>query len=96
MPEALQAAKEITANEKRSLIEREGAFRFLLTHQTILRQTEGEKEDEEIDGIIETLRDALPNEDFLFLILNHGVESSTIDEMTAFFELDDWREPHGE
>jgi hypothetical protein len=96
MPEAVQAAKNVTANGKRSVTEREGALRFLLTHQALLRATEGEEEDTEIKALVATLRDAPPSEDILFLILNHGVESGTISEMTALIELEDWREAHDE
>lgn len=92
IPEALQLAKTTALNEKTSLPERSGAIDYLLTHQGLLADQKGGKTDPEIDTIFATLRDKPPSRDILFQILNDGVNSGEIDEMSALFDLEDWDE----
>ncbi len=92
IPEALQLAKKIAQNDKSTLPERSGAIGYLLTHLAILHDTDGGKSDPEIDAIIADLREHPPSREILFEILNAGVNSGEIDEMSALFDLEDWDE----
>jgi hypothetical protein len=95
VPEVLQLAKNIAQNEKSTLPERSGAIGYLLTHLTILNDTDGGKSDPEIDSIIADLREAPPSREILFEVLDAGINSGEIDEMSALFDLEDWDEKNG-
>lgn len=92
IPEAVDLAKKVASDETASIPERQGAISLLLNHLSY------EPDDvafsaaslKEITAIIDKIRNNPPNREILFQILDAGVNSGSINEMTALCELEDW------
>lgn len=86
MPEVLDLAQHVALDDKASIPERRGALTYLLD------SWDEEQPDEKTLSVIEIIRENAPSRDVLFMILDAGVESGDLGEMTALFELEDWDE----
>jgi len=86
MPEVLDFAQRVAIDDKASIPERRGALAYLLD------SWDEEQPDSKTSSAIETIRDDAPSRDLLFMILDAGVQSGSLDEMSALFELEDWDE----
>ena len=92
IPEAVDLAKKVASDETISIPERQGAISLLLNHLSY------EPDDlvysaaslKEITVIIDKVRNNPPNREILFQILDAEVNSGSITEMAALFELEDW------